>query len=82
MEYTRFPPPEVLICQSRQLISIFFLSHRVGDSGLYVSKAILGTASYGSSRWQEWILEEEAALPLLKHAFDVGINTWDTVGRL
>ncbi|KAB8213520.1 NADP-dependent oxidoreductase domain-containing protein [Aspergillus novoparasiticus] len=51
---------------------------RVGDSGLYVSKVILGTASYGSSRWQEWVLEEEAALPLLKHAFNVGINTWDT----
>ncbi|BCS30775.1 aldo/keto reductase [Aspergillus puulaauensis] len=50
----------------------------VGDSGLYVSKVILGTASYGSSRWQEWVDEEEAALPLLKHAFDVGITTWDT----
>ncbi|KAE8332763.1 NADP-dependent oxidoreductase domain-containing protein [Aspergillus sergii] len=54
----------------------------VGDAGLYVSKVILGTASYRSSRWQEWILEEEAALPLLKHAFDVGINTWDTVRKL
>ncbi|KAJ5150348.1 uncharacterized protein N7482_010806 [Penicillium canariense] len=51
---------------------------RVGDSGLYVSKIILGTASYGSSRWQDWVLNEEDALPLLKHAFDVGINTWDT----
>lgn len=54
----------------------------MGDSGLYVSKVILGTAGYGSSRWQEWVLEEEAALPLLKHAFDMGINTWDTVRRL
>jgi aryl-alcohol dehydrogenase-like predicted oxidoreductase len=44
-----------------------------------VSKIILGTASYGSPRWQEWILNEEAALPLLKHAYDMGINTWDTV---
>ncbi|GFF58852.1 versiconal hemiacetal acetate reductase [Aspergillus udagawae] len=52
--------------------------HRVGDSGLYVSKIILGTASYGSPRRQEWILNEEAALPLLKHAYDMGINTWDT----
>ncbi|KAH8651927.1 voltage-gated shaker-like K+ channel, subunit [Tricladium varicosporioides] len=51
---------------------------RLGDSGLYISKIILGTASYGSSRWQEWVLEEEAALPLLEHAFKVGINTWDT----
>ncbi|KAJ5619123.1 hypothetical protein N7510_003107 [Penicillium lagena] len=51
---------------------------KVGDSGLYVSKIILGTASFGSSRWQDWVLNEEDALPLLKHAFDVGINTWDT----
>lgn len=54
----------------------------MGDSGLYISKVILGTASYGSSRWQEWVLEEEAALPLLEHAFKVGINTWDTVSVL
>ncbi|RFU26839.1 hypothetical protein B7463_g9496, partial [Scytalidium lignicola] len=51
---------------------------RVGDSGLFVSKIILGTASYGSRCWQEWLLEEEDALPLLKYAFDMGINTWDT----
>lgn len=54
-------------------------SCRVGDSGLFVSKIILGTASYGSRNWQEWVLEEEDALPLLKYAFDMGINTWDTV---
>lgn len=34
--------------------------------------------SYGSSDWQEWILNEDEALPLLKHAFDVGLTTWDT----
>lgn len=34
--------------------------------------------SYGSQDWQEWVLEEDEALPLLKHAYDVGINTWDT----
>lgn len=54
-------------------------AYRVGKSGLYVSKIILGTSGYGSPRWQEWVLEEEVALPLLKHAFDMGINTWDTV---
>jgi versiconal hemiacetal acetate reductase len=39
----------------------------------------MGTAGFGSSKWQEWVLEEQDALPLLKHAFDCGINTWDTV---
>jgi aryl-alcohol dehydrogenase-like predicted oxidoreductase len=34
--------------------------------------------SYGSSDWQQWVLNESDALPLLKKAYDVGINTWDT----
>ncbi|KAH8800910.1 aldo-keto reductase-like protein [Xylogone sp. PMI_703] len=50
----------------------------LGKSGLKVSKVILGTMSYGSSKWQDWVLDEEEALPLLKHAYDVGLNTWDT----
>ncbi|RFU27476.1 hypothetical protein B7463_g8867, partial [Scytalidium lignicola] len=33
--------------------------------------------TYGSRDWQKWVLEEEEALPLLKHAYDVGINTLD-----
>ena len=35
--------------------------------------------SYGSDEWQPWVLNEDAALPLLEHAYKVGINTWDTV---
>ena len=34
--------------------------------------------SYGSSDWQKWVLNEEESLPLLLHAYQVGINTWDT----
>jgi aryl-alcohol dehydrogenase-like predicted oxidoreductase len=52
---------------------------RLGQSGLQVSKVILGAMSFGSKSWQQWVLEEEEALPLLKHAYDVGLNTWDTV---
>jgi aryl-alcohol dehydrogenase-like predicted oxidoreductase len=51
---------------------------RLGKSGLKISKVVLGCMSYGSSEWQGWVLNEDAALPLLKHAFDVGLNTWDT----
>jgi aryl-alcohol dehydrogenase-like predicted oxidoreductase len=50
----------------------------LGTSGLKVSKIILGAMSYGSSSWQEWVLNEDESLPLLKHAYDLGINTWDT----
>lgn len=53
--------------------------NRLGRSGLKVSKIILGAMSFGSKEWQKWVLEEEDALPLLKHAYEVGINTWDTV---
>ncbi|RDW89002.1 aldo-keto reductase-9 [Coleophoma cylindrospora] len=51
---------------------------RLGNSGLKISKVILGAMSFGTSEWQDWVLDEEDALPLLKHAYDVGLNTWDT----
>lgn len=42
---------------------------------------IIGAMSYGSSEWQDWILNEEEALPMLEHAYKVGLNTWDTVRK-
>lgn len=51
----------------------------LGNSGLKVSKIILGTMGYGSSQWQDWVLDEEDSLPLIEHAYKQGINTWDTV---
>ncbi|CAF9941568.1 hypothetical protein IMSHALPRED_002789 [Imshaugia aleurites] len=51
---------------------------RLGDSGLKISKVILGAMSYGTPDWQEWVLDEEKSLPLLEHAYKVGLNTWDT----
>jgi aryl-alcohol dehydrogenase-like predicted oxidoreductase len=51
---------------------------RLGNSGLKISRVIFGCMSLGSSEWQKWVLDEDAALPLLKHAYDVGLNTWDT----
>ncbi|OCK84051.1 aldo-keto reductase-like protein [Lepidopterella palustris CBS 459.81] len=51
---------------------------QLGKSGLRVSVPILGAMSIGDKRWQPWVLEEEAALPILKAAYDRGINTWDT----
>ncbi|KAJ5089587.1 Versiconal hemiacetal acetate reductase [Penicillium argentinense] len=51
---------------------------RLGNSGLKISKIILGTMSYGSKQWQDWVLDEEESLPLIEHAYKRGINTWDT----
>lgn len=54
----------------------------LGNSGLKISKIILGTMGYGSKQWQDWVLDEEDALPLIEHAYKLGINTWDTVSQL
>ena len=51
---------------------------QLGKSGLRVSVPILGAMSIGDKKWQEWVIEEDEALPLLKAAYDKGINTWDT----
>jgi aryl-alcohol dehydrogenase-like predicted oxidoreductase len=50
----------------------------IGNSGLKVSKLILGCLSYGEAAWQPWILDEEQGLQHIKAAYDAGINTFDT----
>jgi aryl-alcohol dehydrogenase-like predicted oxidoreductase len=34
--------------------------------------------SYGTDAWAKWVLNEDRSLPLLKAAWDAGIQTWDT----
>ncbi|KAK0226765.1 NADP-dependent oxidoreductase domain-containing protein [Armillaria nabsnona] len=51
---------------------------QLGSSGLRVSVPILGAMSFGSPKWLDWILDEEHSLPILKAAWDKGINTIDT----
>ncbi|KAI0355237.1 aryl-alcohol dehydrogenase [Trametes cingulata] len=51
---------------------------RLGNSGLKVSKIILGCMSYGSPGWQEWVLGEEEAIKHIKFAYEHGIQTFDT----
>jgi len=51
---------------------------RLGNSGLRVSVPIFGCMSFGDPRTLDWAIGEEEALPLLKAAYDRGLNTWDT----
>ncbi|KAI0328024.1 oxidoreductase [Cubamyces sp. BRFM 1775] len=51
---------------------------RLGNSGLKVSKIILGCMSYGDPGWQGWVLGEEEATKHIKFAYDHGITTFDT----
>ncbi|KAI0798458.1 Aldo/keto reductase [Irpex lacteus] len=52
---------------------------RLGNSGLKVSKIILGTMQYGDKDWQQWVIDdEEEAFKHIKFAYDAGITTFDT----
>ena len=51
---------------------------RLGHSGLRVSRLALGCMTYGSSKWRNWVLDEDAAKPFYKRAVEAGINFFDT----
>ena len=48
---------------------------RVGSSGLRVSVPIIGCMSIGNPEWADWVIGPDQALPLLKAAYDRGVNT-------
>src|SRR6202167_3221118 len=50
----------------------------LGSTGLKVSRVCLGTMTYGSKKWREWVLEEEESRPFLRRALEAGINFFDT----
>ncbi len=51
---------------------------QLGKCGLKISVPILGAMTLGDTSWLPWLLDEEKSLPLLKAAYDRGLNTWDT----
>jgi aryl-alcohol dehydrogenase (NADP+) len=51
---------------------------RLGRTGLKVSRLCLGTMTYGSRSWRDWVLDEEAGRPLIRAALEAGINFLDT----
>ena len=50
----------------------------LGSTGMKVSRICLGTMTYGSRQWREWVLEEEESQPFFRRAFEAGINFFDT----
>ena len=50
----------------------------LGRTGLQVSRLCLGMMSYGSPQWRPWILDEEAARPIVRRAIELGVNFLDT----
>jgi 1-deoxyxylulose-5-phosphate synthase len=50
----------------------------LGSTGLKVSRICLGTMTYGSKKWREWVLEDTEARPFYRRAIEAGINFFDT----
>jgi aryl-alcohol dehydrogenase (NADP+) len=50
----------------------------LGHTGLKVSRICLGTMTYGTPQWREWVLDEEASRPLLRRSLELGVNFFDT----
>ena len=51
---------------------------RLGSTGLKVSRLCLGTMTYGSRKWREWVLDEQESKPFFRRAIELGINFFDT----
>jgi aryl-alcohol dehydrogenase (NADP+) len=53
---------------------------RLGTTGLEVSAITLGCMSWGDPArgWHPWILDEDAARPLITAAWEAGVNVFDT----
>ena len=51
---------------------------RLGSTGLKVSRLCLGCMTYGSNKWRDWVLQEEASRPFIRRALEAGINFFDT----
>ena len=50
----------------------------LGRTGLKVSQICLGTMTYGTPQWRDWVLTEEDSRPFIKRALELGINFFDT----
>ncbi|MBL8096374.1 MAG: aldo/keto reductase [Anaerolineales bacterium] len=51
---------------------------RLGTTGLKVSRLCLGMMTYGDTAWRDWVLGEAASLPLIRQAYEAGVNFFDT----
>jgi 1-deoxyxylulose-5-phosphate synthase len=50
----------------------------LGKTGMKVSRLCLGMMTYGTSKWRDWVLDEEQSRPFVQKALDAGINFFDT----
>lgn len=53
----------------------------LGNTGMTVSRLCLGCMSFGSTKWEVWVLEKDDALPIIERAIDLGITFFDIAER-
>lgn len=60
------------------MLAATYTDQRLGNSGLKISKLILGWTTSESSKWEgsPWVLDEEESLKVIKASYNNGINTW------
>jgi 1-deoxyxylulose-5-phosphate synthase len=51
---------------------------RLGSTGLHVSRLGLGMMSFGDTSRRDWVLDEDAAEPLVRRAIEGGVTFFDT----
>ncbi len=51
---------------------------QLGSTGLKVSRICLGTMTFGTPDWRDWVLSEEQGRPFIQRALEHGINFFDT----
>ncbi|MBZ9559820.1 MULTISPECIES: aldo/keto reductase [unclassified Modicisalibacter] len=51
---------------------------RLGTTGLKVSPLCLGTMTYGTPQWRDWVLDDAQSRPFIERALEAGINFFDT----
>ena len=51
---------------------------RLGSAGLHVSRLGLGMMSFGDTSRRQWVLDEQAAEPIVQRAIEAGITFFDT----
>jgi 1-deoxyxylulose-5-phosphate synthase len=50
----------------------------LGRTGLKVSRICLGTLTFGTPKWRDWVLNEDHSRPIIQRALELGINFIDT----
>ncbi len=51
---------------------------KLGKTGMKVSRLCLGCMTFGTPKWNEWVLDEDASRPFFQQAIENGINFFDT----